>query len=90
MEKFSVRLFGIFRTLNTSSEIIFEAPVPIQVGVLKELLSQEIRLRGGGMSRDWSTLVSDSALATEQCVLSSKDNIERGCSLALLPPVCGG
>jgi molybdopterin converting factor small subunit len=91
MQTFSIRLFGAFRSLDQDSRISIEAKVPIRVSALKELLNQEIQRRTSAAALpDLSLLVSDSALATDLCVLSSTDSLERGCSLALLPPVCGG
>ncbi len=91
MEKFSVRLFGAFRSFSSNSEIVLEAKVPIRVSALKELVRDEIQRRETGKTMPGLiALMSDSAFATEECVLSPCDQLEHGCRLALMPPVCGG
>lgn len=51
--------------------------------ILKSLFDTEKKLR-------MSSILSESVLANEVCILKSDDKLYENCDLAVLPPVCGG
>ena len=83
-----LRLFGAFRKYAGGATIPVEVPAGCKVGALKESIAQELGRRRPDL-RD-NQLVFESALANEQELLQDQDEIHASCTLAILPPVCGG
>lgn len=84
-----VRLFGAFRRYEKDGpRIQLSVPVGTTVEQVKEQLALELRARFPAFSDD--TLIRVSAIADDRSVLDSKSTLSKSCSLAILPPVCGG
>ncbi len=83
-----LRLFGAFRKYSESASIAIEIPNKCSVSSLKESIAMELKRRRPDLSE--SKLVFESALANENEILRDQEEIQASCSLAILPPVCGG
>lgn len=83
-----LRLFGAFRKYSESASIAIEIPNKCSVSSLKESIAMELMRRRPDL--DESRLVFESALANEKEILRDHEDIQSSCSLAILPPVCGG
>lgn len=85
-----LRLFGAFRKYSEDSSISIEIPQKnCRVSALKEGIASELVRRRPDL-KDSNKLVFESALANEKEVLRDNDEIQSSCTLAILPPVCGG
>lgn len=76
-----IQLFGAFREYGESVELT--VPEGSGAQVVRDALAQEL-----GMSD--KSLITDSALASENSVLDEQAIFEQDAKLAILPPVCGG
>lgn len=83
-----VKLFGAFRKYGDGREIVVELRERSGLGELKSALAEKLRVRHAGFSD--GGLLASSAFAGESAILSSEVKFERSCSVAVLPPVCGG
>lgn len=88
MIEVKVRLFGAFRKYGDGREIAVELPERSGLNELKSALAGKLRAEHAGFSGDG--LLASSAFANEAAILSPDVRFERGCSIAVLPPVCGG
>ncbi len=83
----TIRLFGAFRKFGNGSEIEISVRCGTNLKELRVLLSQYLRENDPKFSE---TLVVDSAIANDTKILTNDFCIEKSCTLAILPPVCGG
>ncbi len=83
-----VRLFGAFRKYGDGREIAVELPERSGLGELKSALAVKLRARHAGFRDDG--LLASSAFAGETAIFPPDVKFERSCSVAVLPPVCGG
>ncbi len=89
MIEIQVRLFGALRKYEGSQPSVrVEAPAGVTVAAVKERLASQLRAAHAPFKDE--QLIQDSAIANETQVLQSSTVIERSCTLAILPPVCGG
>lgn len=80
MIELKVRLFGAMRRYGTEAKI--EVSEPVSPLVLRKKLGEKF---------GWDqTLLSESAIANESAILAETALIDRSCTVAVLPPVCGG
>lgn len=77
----TMRLFGAFRKYGES--LTFAVPKGATPETVKERLTEKL---GNGAAQ----LVRDSAIANEDEIMSDDAVLNGSCSLAILPPVCGG
>lgn len=87
MKKIKLKCFGAFRKYVHSGEIMMSVPENINVAEFKDLLVVELKKTHPEFSE--TTLIHDSALATEEKVLTLHEPLS-GENFAILPPVCGG
>lgn len=85
MIEIKVRLFGLFRSYGLGSEVVLEVPAGTSLNRFKE----EFKAKFGSQIGD-SKIVDESAIASESRVLKPEDSLSLPCTLAILPPVCGG
>lgn len=83
-----LRLFGAFRNYVPGGKFSFSLETPCAVKILKEKIHTELCEKFA--SYNDPHLVFESALATEEEILSEETWIDSSQTLALLPPVCGG
>lgn len=88
MNEIEIKLFGAFRKFVSSGSIKVQVPSQTTVVQLKEIVNSKLRSQSPDFKD--SSLVYESALATEFEVLAEDDMIKDLHHLALLPPVCGG
>lgn len=88
MLEVKIRLFGAFRKYGNGSEIELKVPPSSPLSVVRSALVERLL----HLDPDFRevNLVNDSAFALENEILQGGSKIERACSLAILPPVCGG
>jgi molybdopterin converting factor small subunit len=84
--KVEISLFGAFRKYN-SGVVQFEFNEGKTCEQVKWALGDYLQSRYPDFDKE---LVQTSVLADDKSVLASSTLIERNCSLAVLPPVCGG
>jgi molybdopterin converting factor small subunit len=78
-----LRLFGAFRRFGDGSVL----SVPLRAGSgISDLRGALAELLGG----QHSGLIADSSFADESAILSDDSVFDRDCTVAVLPPVCGG
>lgn len=88
MNSIELRLFGAFRRYSDSPSIRLEVPPGLTVAELKNYIARHlVELRPNLGNAD---LVFDSALANEREVMADETRVTGSCTLAILPPVCGG
>ncbi|NUM89575.1 MAG: MoaD/ThiS family protein [Bdellovibrionales bacterium] len=80
-----LQLFGAFR--DYAPFVRIEVPAGCRVRELRPVLAEALRRMD---SRGNDALVHDSAIASENEVLPEDYRIAASCTLAVLPPVCGG
>lgn len=83
-----VRLFGAFRNYGNGEFIEFDVPKNSCIEQVKELLTKKLQALNPEFMN--TGLIADSVLASEDSVLDSNRQLTSSCSLAILPPVCGG
>ena len=84
-----LRLFGAFRKYELGESLLrFQIPAGSSVKDVKAVVAARLRERVPEFKEE--QLLEDSALADESQVLGNHWVAARGCTLALLPPVCGG
>lgn len=83
-----VLLFGAFRDLSDENPIKLDLPESSTVKDLKTALCA--RFGAQYPTFDASTLVTHSAIAGDDAVLTDSDSVVSYRELAILPPVCGG
>ena len=89
MIEIKVRLFGAFRKYETDQAFIFlEVPEASSVERVKTIIASHLSKRFMDFSDD--QLIRDSVIADEKRVLEAGDIVNDSCTLAILPPVCGG
>lgn len=77
----SVRLFGAFRRFG--DHVSFSVPAGAGVDAVKGALAVAL----GDVDLQ---LIAESVLADDTAVLAQDATFTKDCSLAILPPVCGG
>lgn len=92
MIQIELRLFGVYRKYVKNSNILqFELDEnhsAITPQAVKAWLAAY--LSDFPASRSDIELIADSAIANERKILTPEEPILNSCSLAILPPVCGG
>jgi hypothetical protein len=88
MKEIEIRLFGAFRRYVPAGKISLRIDCPLTARQLKEKIQEALQSQVPGFSE--SSLIAESALATETAVLGEEDVVTDLHGLALLPPVCGG
>lgn len=88
MIEVKVRLFGAFRKYGDGREIAVGLPERSGLNELKSALAGKLRAEHAGFSGEG--LLASSAFADESVLLPPDMKFERSCSVAVLPPVCGG
>lgn len=83
-----VRLFGAFRKYGDGREIVLELPERSGLSELRSALAA--CLAENYPEFDEARLLEESAFADETAILASGARFEKNCSVAVLPPVCGG
>jgi molybdopterin converting factor small subunit len=84
-----VQLFGAFRDLVPSGNLVIIASDDQPVAAIKENLGHKLA-ECAAARFDVAALLSRSALATETRVLAEGDTLRGTTAVAVLPPVCGG
>jgi molybdopterin converting factor small subunit len=84
MIRVAVKLFGAFRKYGDGREVTLDLEGPMAVREVKQALAR--KLDAAGVEQ----LLAESVLATGETILSDDQVIGTECSLAVLPPVCGG
>lgn len=88
MISIDLRLFGSFRKYSEHPIINIELLSKCDVLVLKQIIAGHLKKIKPDLGEP--DLVFDSALANEREILKDQDEITQSCTLAILPPVCGG
>lgn len=88
MNEVEVRLFGAFRKYVPDGRLRITISRPCDVETFKEKILLRIKEVAFEFSDD--SLISESALANENEILSDGGIVHVGETVALLPPVCGG
>ncbi len=89
MIEIQVRLFGAFRKYEKNQALIsLKIPELSSIEGVKNSIASHFKERFKDFSDE--ALIKDSAIADERRVLEANTLIERSCTLAILPPVCGG
>ena len=84
-----MRLFGAFRKYEVNGPFIRlklkngATTVEIKEKIKSELKKQHPQFNEG-------SLVDDSAIANDEGIMGANDQVLKSCTLAILPPVCGG
>lgn len=88
MIQIKIRLFGAFRNYGNGESIELEVPRNSSVEDVKDFFSKKLH----SLHPDFHNtgLILDSVLASEDEVLDARSRLVSSCSLAILPPVCGG
>lgn len=87
MLNITVKLFGGFRKYGNGEEISFSVPENIKVSELKKYLENEISKTNLAVDKN---LIEASVFGNEDEILTAEKTITKDCTLAVLPPVCGG
>ena len=92
MIQIELRLFGVYRKyVKNSNSVHFELDDSIAVITAHEIKKKlAIYLSQFPASHSDIELIADSAIANEKKILFPEEQILNSCSLAILPPVCGG
>ncbi|MBK9294773.1 MAG: hypothetical protein IPM57_10095 [Oligoflexia bacterium] len=88
MREIEIKLFGAFRNYVPTGMITIKLVDQLTAIQLKQKIQNLLQNQIKGFQD--STLVFESALATETEVLDEGEVINDKSNLALLPPVCGG
>lgn len=88
MKDIEIKLFGAFRKYVPSGMISVSLVEPILVSSLKQHVVKALLEIDPKFQE--TTLIFESALATESRILNDGELTSGETSLALLPPVCGG
>jgi len=86
--KVSVQLFGAFRSYLSAGELVVETRKGVSIRDFKEDISEALRKIEPEFKED--ELLSLSAVAIEDEILSDSKLLTTTTHVALLPPVCGG
>jgi molybdopterin converting factor small subunit len=76
-----IQYYGAFRALGTS--IILDIEAPVRITDIKTALGHQL-------GPTHTALIGDSVLANDSDILQDDTLINDGCTLSILPPVCGG
>ena len=92
MIQIELRLFGVYRKYVKNSNVL-----QFEMDEKKSTITpQTIKARLAAYLSDFPSshsdinLIADSAIANESKILNPEESILNSCSLAILPPVCGG
>lgn len=89
MIEIKVRLFGAFRKYEKDQSLIsLEIPGDSSIEMVKDSIASYFSERFKDFSDD--QLIKDSVIADERRILEPTETINHACTLAILPPVCGG
>lgn len=88
MIQIRLRLFGAFRKYHEGGEISLDLPERSGLSELRSALAARLAESHPGFGE--ARLLEDSAFADESAILPPDVRFERDCSVAVLPPVCGG
>ena len=88
MIQVKIRLFGKFRNYGNGESIELEVMKYSNVDEVKNIFTKKLQ----SLHPEFKNLelILDSVLASEDEVLDSSSKLTSSCSLAILPPVCGG
>lgn len=84
----TLKLFGAFRDLEPSGEVVLELPAQASIADARAAFAELAQARWGERFRP--RLLAVSAFASEREILRDADAIGAARELALLPPVSGG
>lgn len=74
-----IRLFGMLRSLGHGDHVELQLPAGSTITELREALATKL-----------GAAVQSAAIADEQELLPKTTKLTQSCTLAALPPVCGG
>lgn len=74
-----IRLFGMLRSLGHGDQVELQLPAGSTVEQLRAALSEKL-----------GAAVGSAAIANDEELLARTATITQSCTLAALPPVCGG
>ncbi|MEK6706726.1 MAG: MoaD/ThiS family protein [Bdellovibrionota bacterium] len=80
----NVKFFGAFRRYGSGMVLKLEA------GSSVKQLRQELFTKLQKNSHEFGSLLSESAFADEKSILCDEAIIRDSCTVAVIPPVCGG
>lgn len=84
-----IRLFGKFRKYESGkNSLVLDCPENMNVHEIKDQMKRYFREKNPQFLDD--SLIEESAIANESRILSVDEKIQESCTLAILPPVCGG
>lgn len=83
----TIKLFGAFRKYGNGEEMTISVPENTQIQDLKTYLGNEIKAKHGDFDQN---LINSSVFGNENEILKTDSVISKKCTLAVLPPVCGG
>ena len=88
-----VKAFASLKDFWTDDILELEVPTGADakfiLGALEKQLLQDSAFEGSQKMR-LTSILSESVLASDQCILEADQTISESCDLAVLPPVCGG
>lgn len=88
MIQVTVRLFGAFRNKVPSDEVQFNLPGASNLSEVRSAFLTELTKCNPDFTS--AELIKHSAFADDSKILNETSRIEKDCTLAILPPVCGG
>lgn len=88
MIRVKVRLFGSFRRFANGSDVSLELAGPLKINELRRELAAKLKAIDAGFHEE--ALLDASAFANETTVLTNDAEVTADCTIAILPPVCGG
>ena len=81
-----VRFFGVFRKFSDGSETRLQVPKGCTLREFKEHLARHLGDRPGFDPR----MVEETMFANEERIYRLTERLDGPCTIATLPPVCGG
>lgn len=85
--RLSIKMYGAFRKYHPDI-LLLDLPVGGTSADVKSAISGALRSQNPQFNDD--ELINKSAIANNHRVFKEEDRIIESCSLAILPPVCGG
>ena len=83
----SIRMFGTFRKYHNGNLLLNASPC-VTASTVKELIAETFRQSIPTFIEN--DLIDKSVLADNTRILAQDECITESCTLAILPPVCGG
>ncbi|MFN8370696.1 MAG: MoaD/ThiS family protein [Bacteriovoracaceae bacterium] len=88
MFKIKVRIFGAFRKYFEAPTLEITLEEQVTVSSFKQIFQKNLKALNCNFNED--KLVEESAIASEDEILTDNFIINQIMNLAILPPVCGG